>query len=292
MLNRLTLFVSGKPREYPSSAEPRDRCDRQAPDRRAVTVGAEMRLTGNTSVDVSVTRSHLEYDANSLYLGTDLAQVLNHRASGESVAIRYAATPLTTFGVEASRIAGPVRLGTRPEFRRAADHAGSRVQPVRPGERAGRDRISTGAHLTTVARQVGIYRSERARRSELHAARPDPLHVAATPQSGVSRTCRVCATTSNRASSDRSPSALESRGTWLDVSAVLVSAIARAAPRLVATAQIPNETVITSGVDVGYNIRRTRIGLYVEHDRRDTDLAAQFRGYRRFRIGSSATYVF
>ena len=68
-----------------------------------VTVGAGVRLTGKTTIEASLTRAHLRYDANSLFLDTDLSQVLNHASAGESIAIRYAATPLTTFAVEAGR---------------------------------------------------------------------------------------------------------------------------------------------------------------------------------------------
>ena len=56
--------------------------------------------------------------------------------------------------------------------------------------------------------------------------------------------------------------------------------------------QPPDETVLTTEVDVGYNIRHTRLGVYAEHTQRDTDLPAQFRGYQRYRIGSTVTYAF
>src|SRR4029077_984901 len=68
-----------------------------------VTLGAVLRMTGKTSVTGSVQRSRLQYEPNSIYLNTDLAAVLNHNSSSESVGIRYAMTNLTTLSVEASQ---------------------------------------------------------------------------------------------------------------------------------------------------------------------------------------------
>jgi hypothetical protein len=52
------------------------------------------------------------------------------------------------------------------------------------------------------------------------------------------------------------------------------------------------ETYFTYGMDVGYNINRTRVGVYLDRRERQSDAPELFLGYRRFRIGSSVTYAF
>lgn len=69
----------------------------------AVTAGLDVRLTAKTTLRAHVRRSALDYDANSLYLGTDLSRALNRRSTGEGLALRYALTPLTTISMEVDR---------------------------------------------------------------------------------------------------------------------------------------------------------------------------------------------
>ena len=53
--------------------------------------------------------------------------------------------------------------------------------------------------------------------------------------------------------------------------------------------QIPDETVAATGIDIGYNIKHTRLGVYAEHIERDSEVA---RGYQRYRFGSTVKYEF
>jgi hypothetical protein len=53
-----------------------------------------------------------------------------------------------------------------------------------------------------------------------------------------------------------------------------------------------DETVLSSTVDLGYNLGRTRIGFHVERRTRQTDRGSLDRGYNRLRIGSNLTYAF
>ena len=66
----------------------------------------------------------------------------------------------------------------------------------------------------------------------------------------------------------------------------------QSAPAGLAVVRFPDETVFTYGVDLGYNVGRIRIGGYVDHNQRDEDEPTLLRGFRRLRVGSSATYVF
>jgi hypothetical protein len=286
ILNRLTLFVLGS-RE---STSHRRNLEIDAVARRRsddVTVGAGMRLTGKTSVDVSVTRSQLKYDANSLYLGTDLAQVLNHSGSGESIAIRYAATALTKFSVEASR--------TRTRFDTAVDRNSEEL------------RITPSVEFSPLAlvsgrAAVGFYRRTFAGTGSQSTGPSALVDLSYTLLGrtrftvGTSRKLEYSYLVGLRdyVEAGYSGSVTQRLGDAWDVvgRASRTRVSYRQAADAVLSAQIPDETVLSFGANLGYNIRRTRIGLYVEHDRRDTDLPTQFRGYRRLRLGSSATYVF
>ena len=66
----------------------------------------------------------------------------------------------------------------------------------------------------------------------------------------------------------------------------------QSAPAGVVATRTPDETVLTYTVNLGYNVGRIRIGGYVDHNQRDEDEPTLLRGYRRLRVGSSATYVF
>ena len=68
-----------------------------------VRAGAELKLSGKTSVELFADRNRLRYQPDSLYLNTDLAKVLNHSSTSAGLSMRYAVTPLTTFALTAER---------------------------------------------------------------------------------------------------------------------------------------------------------------------------------------------
>ena len=83
-LNRLTPYVEGTI----ANTRHRQNLEIDAIARRrndGVTAGAELRLTGKVSAGAYARRSRLEYEPNSLYLGTDLGRELNHKSAGEGV---------------------------------------------------------------------------------------------------------------------------------------------------------------------------------------------------------------
>jgi hypothetical protein len=57
-------------------------------------------------------------------------------------------------------------------------------------------------------------------------------------------------------------------------------------------AGIPDESILSSTVNVGYNIGRTRVGCFLEHRTRQTDQAASYRAYERLRIGATLAHTF
>jgi Putative beta-barrel porin 2 len=62
--------------------------------------GVDLRLSGKTTVGVSRRRSRVDYEGDTSYLGTDLAQYLGATAAVTGVDFRYALTPFTTVGAD------------------------------------------------------------------------------------------------------------------------------------------------------------------------------------------------
>jgi len=285
VLNRVRLFVGGSRLD----TQRRQNFEIDAIAERVTdeaTVGAEVHVTGKTSFTVSTHRTHLAYAPNSLYLGTDLGQALNHTAVGETVGLRYAITPLTLFGVEV--------VQDRARFESQFDRNSTELRITPSVE------FSPFA-LVSGRASVGFYRR---------------TFSALAPQTGTSALVDLNYTLLGRTrfgiSVNRkleysyltvlydyieagvTGSVTQRLGDSWELSGRLGRARLsyQSAATNVTAAQVPGETVVTSGVDVGYNLRHTRIGLYVEHNQRDTDQSAPNRGYQRFRIGSSATYAF
>ena len=253
-------------------------------------MGGRVQLTGKTSVDAFVTRADLKYDADAFFLGSNLAQVLNHDDSSEGITVRYAATNLTKIAVETVEKQGALRGRARPRFRRVADHAFSRVQPVRPREWPRRFRVlqaqicdrrraATGSSVLVDLSYTLLGRT----RFTIGATRkPEYSYLP-----GVRDYVEASIT----------GSVTQRLGDSWDVVGRLGRSTLRydqgTASGDAVVVQTPNETVMTFGADLGYSVRHTRIGAYLQHDQRYTELsAAQSREYQRLRIGSSVTYVF
>ena len=110
-LSRLTPFVAGS---YTNSRE-RQGYEIDARARRrddAVEAGMKFRLSGRTALVASARRGHVEYDANQVFLGTELGAALNRTEEAARLQFRYALTPLTTFVVD-SEVASD-RFATAP----------------------------------------------------------------------------------------------------------------------------------------------------------------------------------
>jgi len=65
--------------------------------------GVDVRVTGKFTVGLTAQRSRIRYSGDTLYFGSDLAELLNRRGDGEGVRLRYAVTPLTSVGVTAEQ---------------------------------------------------------------------------------------------------------------------------------------------------------------------------------------------
>ena len=254
-----------------------------------VRAGADVGLTRKTSVSIYAGQSHVEFEPNALFRGTDLARSLNHKGTVQGLAFRYAATPLTTFAVNvdqgrdrfafsAERNADIFRVSPSVEFKPLALVSG---------------RAAIGFHKVSF-RQSG---------------QPDYKSTAASVD--LQYTLRSRTQFAIRAQRDLEYSYIDTQVDYV-LGGFTASVTQRLADRWdaivtggryglnyrrrplggVAGAQdFPNERVVIAGLSVGYFIGRNRVSFDVDYQSRQSDLAIT-RGYDRLRVGSSLTYVF
>jgi hypothetical protein len=256
-----------------------------------VTAGMDVRLSAKATAGLFTRRSHLEYEANSLYLNTDLSRVLNHKSTGEGVELRYAVTPLTTLNIEAARerdrfdftsdrnadnlvVTSGVTLNPRALISGSAS-IGIQTRRFLSGDA----RDFTGTILSTnltyalLGRTRFIVAARRQLEYSYLVGQPDYVTTGATL------------------------TVMERLGDAWDVGGSvgrdrLAYRGAEPPSNAAAIFNFPDETVIMSSGDIAYNLGRTRVGFYVEHRERQTDEPTVFRGYQRLRIGSTVTYAF
>jgi len=249
--------------------------------------GTEIRVGGKTFVDGTLERSTLEYAPNSRYLGTDLGAQLNHKETTATVGVHYAVTPLTRVGLEvqhaeavfdtaSERDSTDLHVEPTVEFSPFALISGRASIGFFTRTFANGSDSFTGTsvladlHYTLLGRtQFGVRAQRSLEYSYLIGLRD---YVLAGLFGNVTQ--RV--------------------GDAWDVGGELGRARLdyRQQPVGPGTTLTPDETVITFGLSAGYNVAHGRIGLYVNRNRRTTDIPTIFRGYERFRIGSTMTYVF
>jgi hypothetical protein len=252
--------------------------------------GAELRLTEKISVGGYALRSRLEYEPNSLYLGTDLARQLNHTSAGEGAAVRWALTPFTTVSMETER--------QRDRFESAGDRDSDIL------------RVAPSVELKPLALVSGRATVGFQRRKFLTGGQPDFNGTFAFADLSYTMLGRTRFSVAGRRSLEYSY--LVGQHDYV-VAEVTVSVTQRLGdswdlggsagrghltypnvsnPTNPGTMAFPDETVLSFGADVGYNVARARVGFHVEHRARETDRGSVGRGYERFRIGSTLTYVF
>ena len=254
-----------------------------------MTVGTDVRLAAKLTASVFASRSRLDYDINSIYLGTDLAQVLNFTGRSEGASLRYALTPLTTIGIEADRQrdrfdstpdrnADSFRIAPMVGFNAGALISGSasfgfRQRRFLAGTAPDFNGSVASADLTYTL--LGRTRFTVTGRRQLEysyvVARTDYVESGVTL--GVNQRFGD--------SWDVGGTITRSRLSYVDVNSPTDSAL---------LIRFPDETIIGWSADAGYRLARTRIGVQVEQRQRQA--SAEVRGYERFRIGSTLTYEF
>jgi len=66
-----------------------------------VRLGTEVRVGGKTSLDFAAGRTRVRFDADEVFLGTHLREVLNRTTDGVYLSLRHDLTPLTTVAIDA-----------------------------------------------------------------------------------------------------------------------------------------------------------------------------------------------
>jgi hypothetical protein len=250
--------------------------------------GADVMLTGKSIIGVVARQSHLDYDGDATYLGTDLSRYLRGSVRALGARYRYALTPLTTVGADVERF--------RSEF------------PGAP------ERDADGVHVTSVvefrplATLKGTARMGVRRRTfvdgDLPTFKGSVAHVdLAYTLLGRTRLAvgfrRDLANSFRVEQRDYLQTGLELSvtqrlgNTW-DVRGMLgrfnlaYGVEAAPVPQAVTSAR---ERVRSYGVDIGRHVGEIRVGFQVARQSRSSDFAG-WRGYERTRLASSMSYVF
>jgi hypothetical protein len=256
----------------------------------SVTAGVDIRLTAKVTAGAFERRTSLRYNANSLYFGTDLARVLNHTSIGEGVELRYALTPLTTFGVGAERSRDRFDFASERDSDNRSIGANIQFSP--------RALISGGA-------SVGVQKHH-----VLGGLAPDFSGSVVAADLGYSLLGRTRFAVTGRRQLEysyiddtdylRGGAALvvtQRLGDSWDVGGSLgrdrLSYRRNASLRNTSTTPgLTDETVFVSSGNIRYNLGHTQIGVDVEYRERLADQTQTFRGYQRLRVGSTLTYAF
>jgi hypothetical protein len=290
-VNRLKPYANG----VITSTRHRQNLEIDALARRRIdvfTVGVDVKLTAKLTAGLFETRSNLKYDANSLYLDTDLSRVLNHKSSGEGANINYAVTPLTSITVEAvrnrddfaftsARDSDNLRVATGVTFSPRALINGNASIGVQKrnflngtaSATASGTFVSTDLTYTLLGRTRFTVTARRELEYSYLLSQPDYLSSGLTLY--VVQRVRNSWEVGGRVGRYR----LLYRS---DPSSANVNAIFGSA----------DETVLTTGGNIAYSLGHTKIGVDVDYRERLTDGVTVFRGYERLRLSSNVTYAF
>ena len=252
----------------------------------AITVGMEVRVTAKLTGNLYSQRNRLRYDDNSLYLGTDLAQTLNHKSVGEGAELRYALTPLTSIAVGAIRTRDRFDFATDRDGNNTSVLASLRFSPVAlvsGGVAVGVQKRTviggTGPDFngTVTATDLGYTLLGRTRfavsaRRELEYSY---VYVADYIRTGVNLGVnqRLGESWSVGGSMGRDNLSYRSRG------GSLLSTPA-------------DENVNSSSGDIRYTLGHSQVGVQVDYRQRNANQALAYRGYDRLRIASMFSYAF
>ena len=238
---------------------------------------------GKTALGVHLRRANVEYEANALYLGSDLARLLNSTSRGEGLTFRYALTPLTTLVVDGQR------YRDRFEFSPERDSEGFEVMPaieLKPLAVVS-GRASVGFRRRTFLNQEIQEFNGTVARVDLRYTLRGRTRFGVEMQRDLEYSYRaeqsqyVLAALAGSVS-HRLSNAWEVEGR---------AGRSRLTYRHTAVRVGETETVFNYAVDIGYRLRSTRLGVHLRHGERLSDVSPT-RQYERFQVGSSLTYQF
>jgi hypothetical protein len=255
-----------------------------------VRAGVDLRLGAKLTVGPYLLWSRVKYDPNSVFLSTDLARVLNYNSTGEGVGARYVSTPFTAFGVQVER--------QRDRFTSTGDRDSDNVLVTPFVEFNPRALVSGrasfgfqtrkfltpgGQDFTGTVALVDLSYTLRTRtRFTIAASRQLEYSYFVGRRDYVEGAVTITVTRRLGDSWDVGGSLGPARLSYLESST----------PATAGTPPFPDESILTSDADLGYNIGRTRVGFHFEYRSRQTDVPLLARGYERFRFGATLTYRF
>lgn len=281
-LNRFTPYVAATL----SNTRHRQTFEIDARARRkadGVLVGADLRLTSKTTVGVRTTRSNVEYEANALYLGSDLARLLNATGRGEGLSFRYALTPLTTVVLDAQR------YRDRFEFSPDRDSDSFEVMPgveLKPLALVS-GRAAVGFRKRSFLNQESAEFRGTVARVDLRYTLQGRTRFGIELQRDLEYSYRV--ERSQYILAALTASVAHRLSTAWDVEGR--AGRSRLTYRQAALGNDEAETVFNYAVDVGYRLRATRLGVHFRRGERQSEVSPS-REYQRFQFGSSLTYDF
>ena len=248
--------------------------------------GVDVRLSGKTTIGVMTLRPHEDYQGDTIYLDTDLAEQLASHVRIDGVNVRYRLTPLTTVGATfeqdqtefadaAERNSEGYRAMSVVEFQPLAAVSGSARVGVRKrtfldGNASPFQGTVTRFDLayTLLVRTRFTVSGQRDLSNSYRADQRDYL------QTGVE------------------VSVSQRLGNAWDVGGTLGRFRLDYGPGEAGEIGVPPaENVFNRGVNVGYRFDRMRVGLQVVHQTRTSDFSMD-RGYEGRRIVSSVDYGF
>lgn len=283
-LNRLTAFVTNS---FLSARErPGYEIDTRARHlENTVTLGTNVRVGPKTTVGFAAWHTNISFDADEVFLGTNLSEGLNHTANGLRASVQRKLTPLTAlvivaeaqrdrFGFSSVRNSDSVRIMPGLELDPFALISGSasvgyrKFDALSPGAPKGFRGLVAAADLGYILLGVTRFSVHTERDIAYSFSFDEPRYV----QTGARGTVTQKVT-----------------GRW-DVQATL-SRYRLDYQSVAALDSGHAELVRTVGAGVGYTTgRRTRISVNLDRHRRTSN--RDFREYSGSRLGTSVTYGF
>jgi hypothetical protein len=252
--------------------------------RTGVFTGANVRLTGKSSVDVRARRSATEYGTGTLSVENDPTDQLDYTSEGEGATMWYGVTPLTTIGVDVDRQrdrfeltperdTNQIRVAPVLEFRPDAVISGRATYGMYKRENVGRDLPAyRGTFLLAALRYtlLGRTRFNVQADRDLEYSYRDRQQAYQYIGYNVSVTHRLADPWDVRATVDRH------RLTY-------VTGAGTFSPE--------SEVRSTYGVGIGYRVGRSRIVVSVFHTDRQSE-EFPIREFQKLRVVSSLLYAF
>jgi hypothetical protein len=251
-----------------------------------VLAGTFIRLSAKTALDVHATRATVDYEGGELFRGAELAPALNHSSIGGGVAVRYQATPLTSFAVGVSR--GRTRFASSPERNNENWSIGPSVE-FKP--------LALISGIASVAFQRTTFRD---------TTQPEFSSIIATVNLQYTLHGRTQFSVTGQRNLEYSY--LETQRDYV-LAGAGVTVTHRLHDRWDVDGSIgryglsyrrhdgatglqrpPTQAFSNYGTSLGYRFGRHRLAFDLDYGRRDADIAAH--EYDRLRVGSSLTYVF